>query len=108
MKSSTVPTDGNELKGTIKMGDNEEHPYSEREPAQPPPQQQRRLVVPPEFRNLNTLDEPVCETIVTSFHMSPISITEERLGQDLVQTKSGHQPNYTPAITGQAKGDQEL
>ena len=32
MKNSSVPTDGTELKGVIKMGDNEEQPYSQREP----------------------------------------------------------------------------
>ena len=77
MKNSSVPTDGNDLKGVIKMGDNEEHPYSERETAQQPAQQVKRPIVPPEFRNLNTLDEPVCETIVTRFLMSPM--LEKRL-----------------------------
>ena len=31
-----------------------------------PPQQPKKGGVPPEFRNLNTLDEPVCDTIVRS------------------------------------------
>ena len=73
MKNSSVPTtDGNDLKGVIKMGDNEEQPYSQREPEQQQPNlAPKRPLVPPEFRNLNTLDEPVCETIVIDFLCHP-------------------------------------
>ncbi|CDW79739.1 yip1 domain-containing protein [Stylonychia lemnae] len=68
MKNNNFGTDGNELDGNIKMGDNEEYDQplakqTKQPTTQPPPPQQRRPLVPPEFRGLNTLDEPVCQTI---------------------------------------------
>lgn len=73
---------GGDLQGNIRMGDieggmvpkiiqgaNMVGQVASNMPAFPmPPQPQqskRRSTLPPEFKNLDTLDEPVCETIVS-------------------------------------------
>eukprot|EP00347_Sterkiella_histriomuscorum_P006249 403353491 len=77
MRNNNLGTDGNELEGNINLGNDNEGGFDQQPPtkqgpkkgAAPPQntaqgnQPPRRVVVPPEFRNLNTLDEPVCETI---------------------------------------------
>lgn len=85
-----------DLQGNINMHDPEagkapvfmpppmppQYPASQPQASQQPAQRQR---LPNEWRNLNTLDEPVCETIVKDLLMLILSKIEEGSRKNLAQ-----------------------
>ena len=83
-----------DLQGNINLQDPEagKPPVFAAPPVLPqmPPQPSGKARLPTEWRNLNTLDEPVCETIVRQ--LINRSAIEERSGEDLAQAFDRHQP----------------
>ena len=71
------------------------------------PQSKNRSTLPPEFRNLDTLDEPVCETIVCT--NQPLSYAiEKRSGENLVQATRRDQPSHSHFQRRQTERNQKL
>ena len=105
---NTLNTAG-ELAGNIKLGDIEgggmmpmmmmqgQNMVNGMLPQFPGQNQQAktRSTLPAEFRNLDTLDEPVCDTIVNSTSFELSYAIEKGPGQDLVQASHSDKPSYS-------------